>query len=52
MLIRQNSVIQNRSGAENNYERDIFSSPEPKSPGELIGWDSSQCPTVRPHLQT
>ena len=25
----------------------IFSSPEPKALGELIGWDSSWCPSVR-----
>ena len=27
----------------------FFSSPEPK--GELIGWDSSRRPSVRPHFQ-
>ena len=26
----------------------IFSSPEPKAQGELIVWDSSLCPCVRP----
>ena len=26
----------------------IFSSPEPKAQGELIVWDSSRCPSVRP----
>ena len=25
---------------------DIFSSPEPKAPGELIGWEGSVCPPV------
>ena len=25
----------------------IISSPEPKAQGELIGWDSSGCPSVR-----
>ena len=26
----------------------VFSSPEPKALGELIGWDSSRRPSVRP----
>ena len=30
----------------------IFSSPEPKAQGELIVWDSSGRPSVRPHFQT
>ena len=34
----------------------FVSSPEPKAPGELIGWDSSQRPCVRlcvrSHIQT
>ena len=38
---------------------DIFSSPEPKAPGELIGWEGSvvrrpsvRPSVVRPHFQT
>ena len=30
----------------------VFSSPEPKAQGELIVWDSSRRPSVRPHFQT
>ena len=29
------------------YTVTALSSPEPKAPDELIGWDSSQCPSVR-----
>ena len=28
----------------------IFSSPELKTPGELIEWDSSRCPSVGPSV--
>ena len=31
---------------------DIFSSPEPKAQGELIGWESSGRPSVRPSVHT
>ena len=30
----------------------IFSSPEPKAQGELIVWDSSLRPSVRPSVHT
>ena len=30
----------------------IFSSPELKAQGELIGWDSSGRPSVRPSVHT
>ena len=30
----------------------IFSLPEPKAQGELIGWDSSGRPLVRPSVHT
>ena len=30
----------------------IFTSPEPKAQGELIVWDLSRRPSVRPHFQT
>ena len=30
----------------------LVSSPEPKAQGELIVWDSSRRPSVRPHFQT
>ena len=30
------------------WANDFFSSPEPKALGELIGWDSSRRPSVRP----
>ena len=30
----------------------IISSPEPKAQGELIGWDSSGRPSVRPSVYT
>ena len=30
---------------------DIFSSPEPKAEGELIVWDSSRRPCVRPSVR-
>ena len=30
----------------------LFSSPEPKAQGELIGWESSGRPSVCPHFQT
>ena len=35
--------------------QNIFSSPEPKAPGELIGWEASvirPSSVVRPHFQT
>ena len=28
----------------------LISPPEPKATGELIGWDSSRCPSVRPFI--
>ena len=30
----------------------LFSSPEPKAQGELIVWDSSRRPSVRPCVHT
>ena len=30
----------------------VFSSPEPKAQGELIVWDLSRRPSVRPHFKT
>ena len=32
---------------ECNSSHSLISSPEPKALGELIGWDSSRCPSVR-----
>ena len=36
------------NGGKNEKKMDFFSSPEPKAQGELIVWDSSRCPSLRP----
>ena len=39
-------------GRNSSKKRSIFSSPEPKAPGELIGWEGSvvRRPSVRPSV--
>ena len=45
-------------GGTNNNSKIVFSSPEPKDPGELIGWEGSvvrrplSVVVVRPQFQT
>ena len=45
MFAKRGSIL---SKFRNLQRFHIFSSPEPKALGELIGWDSSRRPSVRP----
>ena len=58
LIAKLEKVNKSNGGAISNivpmddFLKSIFSSPEPKAQGELIGWESSGRPSVCPHFQT
>ena len=48
---QKNCAVARSIHVSNSHTKSVFSSPEPKVQGELMVWDSSRRPYVRPSLR-